>query len=80
MAVLKALKQGDNRKYDASLTEKEAADFAQLKHRITEGEGKTVMVVESSQALQDTLRKRLKKIGYRVLILGDPNRALDRFR
>lgn len=80
LKTINAVKEGDVRKYDAELSEQEANAYARLTHKITEGEGKTVMVVESNAALQDTLRKRLKKIGYRVLILSDPVRALDRFR
>lgn len=44
-----------------------------------EGQGKTVMVVESKQELQDLLREKLKKRGYRVLIYSDPERAIDKF-
>lgn len=44
-----------------------------------EGDGKTVLVVESKQELQDILREKLKKRGYRVLIFGDPERALSKF-
>jgi serine/threonine-protein kinase len=44
-----------------------------------EGQGKTVIVVESKQELQDILREKLKKRGYRVLIYGDPDRALSKF-
>jgi serine/threonine-protein kinase len=44
-----------------------------------EGEGKTVMVVESKQELQDILREKLKKRGYRVLIYSSPERALSKF-
>ncbi len=78
--TIKAIKEGDTQKYDESLSEQEADAYAKLTHKITEGEGHTVMVIESNVALQDTLRKRLKKVGYRVLILSDPVRALDRFR
>jgi serine/threonine protein kinase len=42
-------------------------------------ENKTVMLVESKMEMQDLLRDRLKKGGYRVLILSDPVRALSRF-
>lgn len=42
-------------------------------------ENKTVMLVESKMEMQDLLRDRLKKGGYRVLILSDPARALSRF-
>lgn len=44
-----------------------------------EGDGKTVMVVENKQELQDVLREKLKKRGYKVLIYGDPERALSKF-
>lgn len=39
----------------------------------------TVFIVESDERLQDAMRDKLKQIGYRVLISGDPGRALDRF-
>lgn len=44
-----------------------------------EGQGKTLIVVENKQELQDILREKLKKRGYRVLIFGDPERALNKF-
>jgi len=44
-----------------------------------EGEGHSVMVVESNIELQDVLRDLLKRRGYRVLIVGDIQRALARF-
>jgi len=44
-----------------------------------EGLSHTVMVVESNVAMQDILRERLKKRGYRVLVIGDVERALNRF-
>jgi serine/threonine protein kinase len=40
---------------------------------------KTIMIVESKIEMQDVLRERLKKYGYRVLIYSDPERALKRF-
>ncbi len=44
-----------------------------------EGLGKTVMVIESRMELQDLLREKLKSRGYRVLVMSDPSRAIDRF-
>jgi serine/threonine-protein kinase len=44
-----------------------------------EGYGKTVMVVESKIEMQDALRDQLKKRGYKVLIISDPDRAVARF-
>ncbi len=44
-----------------------------------EGEGYVVMLVESKVGLQNAVRERLKTRGYRVLVISDPNRALNRF-
>jgi serine/threonine-protein kinase len=56
-----------------------AATAAQNAINEQEGAGKTIMVVESKQEMQDLLREHLKKRGYRVLIIGDPERAVARF-
>lgn len=45
----------------------------------TEGANKTVMLVESKIEFQDLIREKLKKRGYRVLVISDPGRALARF-
>jgi eukaryotic-like serine/threonine-protein kinase len=47
--------------------------------RRAEGEGRTVLIVESKVEMQNLLREALKKRGYRVLVIGDPRRALARF-
>jgi serine/threonine-protein kinase len=44
-----------------------------------EGANKTIMVVESKIEMQNVLRDRLKKYGYRVLVYSDPKRAVKRF-
>ncbi|MFV1966260.1 MAG: protein kinase [Pirellulaceae bacterium] len=44
-----------------------------------EGESRRVMIVESSAEMQDALRDLLKRRGYRVLVIGDAQRALARF-
>jgi len=36
--------------------------------------------VENDDKLQDVLREKLKKLGYRVLIASDPARAFDRYQ
>lgn len=41
---------------------------------------RTLFLVERDEGLQDVLRTKLKEQGFRVLIAGDPTRALDRFR
>ncbi|MGO8753421.1 MAG: protein kinase domain-containing protein [Thermoguttaceae bacterium] len=43
-----------------------------------QAEPPTVMVVESNLQMQDVLRNGLKRAGYRVLVIGDPQRAFDR--
>jgi serine/threonine-protein kinase len=53
-----------------------AIDKVALSH---EGAHRTIMVVESKIEMQDLLRDRLKKHGYRVLIFSDPQRAITRF-
>ncbi|HRX81580.1 MAG TPA: protein kinase, partial [Pirellulaceae bacterium] len=44
-----------------------------------EGEGHSVMIVESNIEMQDALRDLLKRRGYRVLVVGDARRAIGRF-
>jgi DNA-binding response OmpR family regulator len=44
-----------------------------------EGANKTIMIVESKIEMQNVLRDRLKKYGYRVLVFSDPQRAVKRF-
>lgn len=44
-----------------------------------EGAGHSVMLVESKMEFQNLIRDKLKKRGYRVLVYGDPERALSRF-
>lgn len=45
-----------------------------------ENNQQTVLIVEPNIDLQNLLRKSLKKAGYRVLIMSDPERALNRVR
>ena len=42
------------------------------------GDSEGVMIVESSPSMQDLFRDRLKKRGYRVLVISDSARALQR--
>jgi serine/threonine-protein kinase len=78
-SVRAAIEAGDMRKYSKSLSEQESEDFARRTRKYTEGQGFTVMVIESRNDVQDQLRERLKRRGYKVLILSDPRRALSRF-
>ncbi len=77
--VIDAIEAGDYRTFDKSLTDREAARFSAKIHRKHEGRNFTLMIIESNPKVQDALRDKLKRIGYRVLILSDPERALQRF-
>jgi len=57
----------------------EVAPAAEADDPDQEGQDKTLMIVESKIEMQDVLRQRLKKYGYRVLVFSDPQRALNRF-
>lgn len=41
---------------------------------------RTLFLIERDERLREALRERFKEHGYRVLVAGDPQRALDRFR
>jgi serine/threonine-protein kinase len=44
-----------------------------------QGEPRKLMIVDSDVKMQDMLRELFKRNGYRVLVIGDPERALQRF-
>jgi serine/threonine-protein kinase len=46
---------------------------------VPDGEDWTLLIVESHSGMQNLLRERLKRRGYRVLIIADPGRAISRF-
>jgi serine/threonine protein kinase len=75
--VLAAVEAGDNKVYEAA--EADNQKYLKEQSEQSEGEGKTVLLIESNSKVQDSLRNRLKKIGYRVLITADPARGLSRF-
>jgi serine/threonine protein kinase len=79
-SVISAMESGDLRQYSSALSQAEAEEYERRTRRYTEGTGFTVMVIESRQDVQDQLRERLKRRGFKVLILGDPHRALARFQ
>ncbi len=77
--ILSRLEAGDMSEPDpAELAGKPAAAAAEISPE-QEGQNKTLMVVESKTEMQDVLRERLKKYGYRVLVFSDPRRAINRF-
>lgn len=75
--AIERLERGDTgRRSDSATDERPVEDE---EDRSEEGVGRVVMLVESQAGLQNAVRDRLKSRGYRVLILSNPNRALDRF-
>ena len=75
--TIAAIEAGDTRAYEAAQAENDK--FQQKQDEKDEGEGKTILLIESNSKVQDSLRNKLKEIGYRVLITADPNRGLERF-
>lgn len=74
--AMERLEAGDYRRVTSVDGTASAAD---AEPQTAEGEGRTVMLVESKVDLQNAIRDRLKKRGYRVLVIGDPRRAISRF-
>jgi eukaryotic-like serine/threonine-protein kinase len=78
-SVLHALESGDSAQYDPALSEEQARRYAQQQIQKEEGANKTLLIIESNVKLQNTLRDRLKSVGYRILITADPERGLAKF-
>jgi serine/threonine-protein kinase len=87
LVVNKAMELNANRRYQSPA--EYLADLRATQKRLQtldngnaggldEGNDKAVMIVDSNTNLQDAFREGLKKVGYRVLVLSDPARALDR--
>lgn len=70
---------------DTAADEAELAKTAARNERLAarylpDSQRRALMVVESNTQWQDVFRDALKKVGYRVLVTSDPERALNRFR
>ncbi len=79
-SVLDAVTSGDTELFSAELTQQQMDEYSAMVHRKDEGSNRTILLVESDVKVQDMFRERLKEVGYRVLIMGNAQRALDRFR
>jgi serine/threonine protein kinase len=77
--LITAVKTGDVAQYSDDLVEKDSATYAERTRKHSEGIGRTLMLIEPKIDVQNQLRDRLKKLGYRVLIISDPRRAIARF-
>jgi serine/threonine protein kinase len=88
MLVNKAMELNVNRRYqspaeflsDLRLTQKrlQNQNNGVSLSPLDEGNDKAVMIIDSNPSLQDAFREGLKRVGYRVLVLSDPSRAIDR--
>ncbi len=74
--VIQRLESGDTQNISVAVTSDDGELVADAS---VEGANKTVMLVESKAEFQDLIREKLKKRGYRVLVISDPARALARF-
>lgn len=71
------------RRYQTPSQMYEAIKAARKDVQVREGGGqvtKSLFLIEKDERLREALRDKFKELGYRVLIAGDPQRALDRFR
>jgi len=62
------------------LTEERGEIFDPLQHEIRALTTRNVLCVEAQAEIQDALRKSLTLMGYRVLLVGDAERAAERYR
>ena len=76
-AMIERLEAGDTQTLPKSLAPPDPTADDEISN---EGAGHSVMLIESKMEFQNLIRDKLKKRGYRVLVYGDPERALSRFR
>ena len=62
------------------LTEERGEVFDPLQDEIKALTTRNVLCVEAQAEIQDALRKNLTRMGYRVLLVGDAERAAERYR
>lgn len=74
--MINRLEAGDTQTVPRTLAAGDAGPEDEISN---EGEGHTVMLIESKLEFQNLIREKLKKRGYRVLVYSDPERALSRF-
>ncbi len=77
--LITAVKTGDVAQYSDAQAEQDSSEHSARTKKYSEGIGHTIMLIEPKIDVQNQLRERLKKLGYKVLILGDPQRAIARF-
>ena len=78
--TIEAIESGETNRYDEDLSRQQAEEYQKQALLQEEGKGFTILLLESNVQLQNTLREKLKELGYRVLITSDPERGLERFQ
>lgn len=61
------------------LTEEQAEAFDPAAHEAKAVQLRSLLCVESQAEIQDALRKHLSRMGYKVLLVGDAERAAERY-
>lgn len=76
-AMLERIKRGEAD--PEPIADDDSQKPAQLSAPEREGQDRKILLVESRIELQNVLRDKLKRRGYRVLVISDPQRAIHRF-
>jgi serine/threonine protein kinase/CheY-like chemotaxis protein len=61
------------------LTEEQSEVFDSGQHEVKAVEVRSLLCVETQAEIQDALRKNLGRMGYRVMLFADPERATERY-
>jgi CheY-like chemotaxis protein len=65
---------------DVLLTEERHAVFEPAQHEVKSVGTRSLLCVEAQAEIQDALRKNLARMGYRVLLVADAERAAERYQ
>ena len=79
MELLQDLKKASKRIEDGDVRPVRNPERKFTREITDEGNSRRVMIIESRVPMQDVFRKKLKERGYRVLVFGHPDRAMQRF-
>ena len=79
MELLQDLKKASKRIEDGDVRPVRNPEREFTREITDEGKSRRVMIIESRVPMQDVFRKKLKERGYRVLVFGHPDRAMQRF-
>jgi len=78
--VITSMEKGGDQEYSEELAARDAANFKRKTEKANEGADFKIMLIESHADIQNFMREKLRNLGYRVLIINDPRRAISRFQ